>query len=250
MSKFKQEILCLILNFGNPNHEDMVEVIINLIQSKFNKSVVLESLDSTKKIAPHNIELINNKIEKSHIIALVVSDVLTDAFYYKLGLAHAYKKTVLIINLNANPYPFPSYLHYHCIIRLTEDSELFVTEIENFFDIILRNDTKMLIYNSVFSRCNEIEIKRPNLCIKLDKTEFLSYITDEDIQKFKLDTVKCRELLIHKLFRNKNDFYMYIINASRNKDARFKEESIPKGRREHGHRKTRRANRYQHSCRR
>ncbi|MFN6537481.1 MAG: TIR domain-containing protein [Nostoc sp. EkiNYC01] len=186
----------------------LCEFISNHIAHKFSidcKSCNYQTLSKTI------VQEINNNLQKPCIFILGYIGSLTSENCYKLGLAHAYKSFVILIDLKLpheeNCIEIPSYIKYNFIIqqRITknQDITLVLTNIERVIYAILSGDILNLLYQEALGMCEYLERNKGYYIVKSNKEEFIQTLTDKDIELYFTNYNISYQVLLQKIVKNK-----------------------------------------------
>lgn len=145
--------------------------VVEHIKSKFPIQYTTVEYSTFDKKALKDIE---NKLREDCVLVIFYGEKLTLENCYKLGIAFAHRKQVVLVSLCSNgandgkvsnkySKGIPEYVRYQFWVLYTEDqTSQFVARIDNIVDIILSGNTIRALYQKSIDICESIE--RENKC--------------------------------------------------------------------------------------
>lgn len=157
--------------------ENLCENITQHIIQSFGITIYCEHITySPNKI---DIKKINKILEEKCILIIGYEGNLSYENYYKLGMAHAKDRIVILINiLTQADYIFkenPEYIRKHFFVAFQvsrKELEKVKKALENIIKVISENDFSSILYFKAIQLCNALEAETKIIITKLDKESF------------------------------------------------------------------------------
>ncbi len=173
------------------SRKTLCEIITQHIIESF-ESVCCEGIIySSNKI---DIKKINKILEKKCILIIGYEGNISYENCYKLGMAHAKDRIVILINiLPKDNYVFkenPEYIRKHFFLicqanKHKEELERIKKDIEDIINVILINDFSSILYLKAIHLCNDLEAETKITITKLDENSFKHRLSKYEEHFFK-----------------------------------------------------------------
>ncbi|MBD2354819.1 hypothetical protein H6G41_09300 [Tolypothrix sp. FACHB-123] len=166
-----------------PNsRKSLCEIITQHIIELFGNTICCEGI--TYSLNNIDIKKINKILQDKCILIIGYEGNISYENCYKLGMAHAKDRIVILINiLPKDDYIFkenPEYIRKHFFVAFQvnkKELERITKTLEDIINVILINDFSSILYLKAIHLCNDLEVETKITITKLDKNLFESRLS-------------------------------------------------------------------------
>ncbi|MBD2231202.1 hypothetical protein [Phormidium tenue] len=128
-----------------------------------------------------HVKQISGFLKQGCVLVIGYEGSMIDENYYKLGIANAFDRQVILVDLNASNVPIyiPEYINYQFHIKRKDESSEYYMRLEHAIAQVLSGDIKAMLYEKVMQKCELIEGKTGKTIKKVDEETFFSRLQDQ-----------------------------------------------------------------------
>jgi hypothetical protein len=207
------------------SEREICYMIAQHVSSKFSIQCDAVEYDALDKKKLKDIEKI---FQEACILIVIYKGEFTLENSYKLGIAHAHKRKVVLVNLqpiqeedNGKIRCFrevPKFIRYHfSILYKEEPRDQFLNELENIVSILLSGSLSKALYQKASDICNELENKNNCFVDMIDEVTFESELLKSDVDTMRFlsemyidDDEKLRSSLLYLVAKNKSNVFNFL----------------------------------------